>query len=83
MEKTMESATSELERKTRAYWEISRCYNGKSNKTITVERAIVTGKQILDKLNPQRPLFRIWSQLQSEIVQGTPVQASASTQSIA
>jgi hypothetical protein len=69
MESNMHVNTvSELEQKTRVYWEISRCYQGRSNKTISVERAIKTVGQMLRTLNPHRPLFHALSALQHEII---------------
>lgn len=67
------NTVSELEQKTRAYWEISRCYQGRSNKTISVERAIKTVGQMLRMLNPHRPLFHALSALQHEIIYNTSI----------
>lgn len=71
MEIAMNQVTpSLLESSTLAYWELSRCYNGRTRKIITVETALKFSSSALKRLNPSRPLFRVINALQQEIIRG-------------
>lgn len=79
MENTMnqvETKPSILESSTLAYWELSRCYNGRTKKVITVETALKFSSSALKRLSPNRPLFRVIDALQREIIRGDGIDSA-------
>lgn len=67
----MENLATELEQKTRNYWELSSIWNGRSSKTLTIERGL---RVITDNLNmtwQKRPLWNRFLDLQSNIISGS------------
>ena len=63
-----ESDHIELEKKTYMYWELSRCFQGRSSKRITTEKGLQAINEILVLLNTNRPLSKRTFQLQYEII---------------
>lgn len=67
-----------LAEKTKAYWDVSTCWNGKQKgKPYTVQEAIKKLNTVLGGLNPKRPVARLSSGLLADIINKTDKPAKA------
>lgn len=59
-----------LEEKTQVYWNLSRAYNGRTEKPITAEHLFKRVNKVLTELDPNRLLAKQLIQLKDEVVRG-------------
>lgn len=64
----MSHVSDELETKTRLFWELSSSYNNRIELPIPYQTAVKTIEDILDYLDPQRPLAKVVRNIEHELV---------------
>lgn len=63
---------TKLQEQTLQYWNLSRVYEGRPGKGVTVEEALQIINSNIQEIGPKRALAKRFSSIKLRIVQGTP-----------